>query len=133
MGRYRGVVLKRLVTMLVLAVAVAGCQGESRPDAAEWQVHWDRVLAAVPTAEELESAEDPKPMCDEALTLVREERMNLSPAPEPTLDDPVEDWLNVADETFFECPPRSGDIQGFAEAYERLDDYRAEVDAALGN
>ncbi len=113
-----------------MALLLNACQREARPPVSEWQGHWDRVIAAVPTVEAL-SGDDAKSLCDTALTLLREERLYLLPAPESTLDDPVEDWLSVADETFFECPPRSGEVQGFAEAFVLLDDYQAEVEAAL--
>lgn len=119
-----------LILFALLGVVASACQAENRPAVEEWRAHWDRVIAAVPTEEAL-SGEDAKTLCDTALTLLREERQYLLPAPESTLDDPVDDWLNVADETFFECPPRSGEIQGFAEAFVLMDDYHAEVEAAL--
>lgn len=118
--------------ILIAALALVGCADGARPDRAEWQQHWDRVVEQVPDLADLE-VEDPKPVCDAALSLVREERVYLIPAPELALDDPVDDWLNVADETYFECPPRSGDVQGFEEAYVLLDDYQAEIEAALQN
>lgn len=118
--------------LLTAALTLVGCAGQARPERAEWQQHWDRVIEQVPDLPDLQ-VEDPKPVCDAALSLVREERVYLIPTPEVSLDDPVDDWLNVADETFFECPPRSGDIQGFDEAYLLLDDYLAEIQAALEN
>ena len=113
-----------------MTLVLNACQREVRPSVSDWQGHWNRVIAAVPAVEALEG-EDAKSLCDTALTLLREERQYLLPAPESTLDDPVDDWLSVADETFFECPPRSGEIQGFDEAFTLLDDYQAEVEAAL--
>lgn len=118
--------------LVVIALVFVGCANDSRPSRSEWQVHWDRVVAQVPALDDL-AVEDPRPACEEALALVREERVYLIPAPEVTLDDPVDDWLSVADETFFECPPRSGDIQSFEQAYGLLDDYMAEVQAVLDN
>jgi len=129
---YRCGVQRRSVVVAVLALILVGCGREARPELAEWETHWNRVVSQVPTIDDLD-VDDPKPLCDQALALVREERVYLIPTPELSLDDPVDDWLNVADETFFECPPRSGDIQGFDEAYLLLDDYLAEVQAALDN
>lgn len=116
--------------LIVIAFGLVACSGQSRPSRAEWRQHWDRVVERVPTLDDLD-VDDSKAQCVEALALVREERVYLIPAPEVALDDPVDDWLNVADETFFECPPRSGEIRGFEQAYVLLDDYVAEVQAIL--
>ena len=117
--------------LVALALVLVACSIE-RPGYSEWRQHWDRVVTYVPTLDDL-GVEDPKAVCDEALILVREERVYLVPAPQVTLDDPVHNWLGVADETFFECPPRSGDVHGFERAYQLLDEYAAEVEAAIGN
>ncbi len=39
-------------------------------------------------------------------------------------------WLQVASETFFECPPRSA-LVGLDSAYDELDALKAEVTAGL--
>jgi hypothetical protein len=39
--------------------------------------------------------------------------------------------MDLADETFFECPPRSGDVHGFEEALAEMALLEAQVDASI--
>lgn len=64
--------------------------------------------------------------------MLREERLTVLPSPAAEADAAVEAWFELAEETFFECPPRSGDLQGFGEAFERMAAYEAEIESALG-
>jgi hypothetical protein len=120
-------------TLVVVAVALAlvgSCGSPDRPAAGEWAARWYAMVSSMPALDALD-LEDPSPLCDLALTRVREERQLLVPTPDPAFDAPVEGWMDLADETFFECPPRSGDVHGFEEALAEMALLEAQVDASL--
>jgi hypothetical protein len=113
---------------LIMTLLVS-CGGD-RPAVDEWQSEWTTVVQALPRPADLDVA-DPGELCGTALAMLREERLALVPSPVAEVDAVVEAWLELAEETFFECPPRSGDLQGFGEAFERLAAYETEIESGL--
>lgn len=55
----------------------------------------------------------------------------LFPTPDPALDPVVEEWVRVAEDAFFECPPSSASIPDLASAYAELQRLEAEVEVVL--
>lgn len=57
--------------------------------------------------------------------------MDLVPTPDPALDEVVDDWVRLAEDAFFECPPASNQVPDFATAYAELRKLQAEVGAVI--
>lgn len=126
---YRAVVRRTLLVLISLVLVISSC-GSARPTAAEWLDRWERALALVPDRALLDGP-DVEAVCERALAALREERQLLLPTADASIDGAVRSWLEVAEETFFECPPRTGELQGFDLAYQRLADFESEVAAGL--
>ncbi len=69
--------------------------------------------------------------CDTVLERLRELDPQLTPTPDAGTDRLVRGWFEVAEEAFFECPPRTGDIDSFDDAYAEMTRFEAEVDVGL--
>lgn len=113
----------------ILAIALVGCGRADRPDFAAWQPLWEEALNVVPPPSFAQSPD--LATCERVVGDLRETQESLLPSPDGTLDGPVRDWISLAEHTFFECPPREGEIIGFAEAYVQLERIRLEVEALL--
>lgn len=115
-----------IACLMVLALVLSACS-DPRPAADSWVDEWNQAKTLVPQASSV--ADDMSPIvCDQVLTALREDTDSLFPTPTQSLDDQVEQWLEIAKGAFFECPPASG---GFAAAYEELDRLVAGIDASL--
>jgi hypothetical protein len=121
--------MTRVVALAVAAVILVSCGGD-RPDEAEWSSLWQSVRQTVPDRSALDGPEAQR-LCSDALAAIRDAQVSLIPTPSSALDDPMRNWIDTAEETFFECPPREADLQGFDVAYERLSIYEIEIEAAL--
>ena len=55
----------------------------------------------------------------------------MFPTPDLAVDDPVRDWIDAAEDAFFECPPNSELARGFPEMYRRLRRFQGEVELML--
>jgi hypothetical protein len=118
-----------LVVVLV-ALSASACGTVSRPSLEEWQPRWVAVQALVPSQGDLGDEPD-RELCNQIHVAVREEARGLIPTPDPALDDAVRDWVKIAEATFFECPPRERELDGFGDAYNELARFAAEVDAVV--
>lgn len=114
----------------MLLMAVAGCGADSRPSAEEWQTIWDGVVEGIPTAAELGEPPD-QSICTSVLATLREESQELFPTPDLAIDSTVREWVRVAEDTFFACPPSSAQVPSLEFALGELDRLEAEVDAVL--
>ncbi len=115
---------------LVLSLVLSACAEQTRPPVGEWQARWRAVLASIPE----QPAVDEQPeaaLCNETLATLRTMRPDLSPTPDRAIDDAVQEWFQIAEDAFFECPPRSGPIGSFADAYSELLRLEAEIDLVL--
>ena len=118
-----------VVILLALALLLVSCS-EPRPTVAEWEPAWERVAAAIPA--ELTGGEDPSPAtCSEVLAFLRSNRAELFPTPDLAIDDAVTEWVEVAEEAFFECPPNNAQIGSFAEAFGELVRLQGEIESVL--
>jgi len=114
-----------IVTALVLASCSAG-----RPTAEEWQPTWEQILATMPSESAI--GENPsQAVCDKTLAFLRTNRVRLFPTPDPVIDDTVRYWVDIAEDAFFECPPRNERVGSFSEAYGLLRRFQGEIELVL--
>jgi len=117
------------MVLLAAALMLSACGGD-RPASDEWKQRWDRLVTAIPD-EVAVSQDDSGDLCREALAFLRSNRAGLVPTPDVAIDDTVTNWIEIAEDAFFECPPSNAQIGGFAEAYEELLRLQEEVEAVL--
>jgi hypothetical protein len=113
----------------ILAVVGASCS-TSRPSVEQWQPTWDKAVAGLPE-QSIVGENPPRALCDTTLVFLREIRPDLMPTPDLAVDDTVRDWIDIAEDAFFECPPANQQVGSFAEAYALLGRLQAEVDLVL--
>lgn len=125
---------KRRVSAVALAAllltAVAGCGSESRPTVDEWRPLWDGIVDGIPTPADLGDPPD-QDVCTSALAMLREQSQELFPTPDLAIDPTVREWVQIAEDAFFACPPSSSQIPTLEFALGELDRLEAEVDAVL--
>ncbi|MBK5266717.1 MAG: hypothetical protein JJE47_04715 [Acidimicrobiia bacterium] len=120
-----------VVASLMAGLVISACANQPRPTAAEWLPKWEAAVAAVP--DEAAVGEDPPAgLCTDTLAALRAERPGLTTTPDLAIDDTVQVWFQIAEDAFFECPPRSDVVGSFSEAYMELSRLESEIDAALG-
>lgn len=115
---------------VVLLSLVVSCGGADRPAPAEWQTAWTAVIEGIPSEAELGTTPD-RETCDAVLSFLRDSAAGLSPKPDAAIEDVVDEWVQIAEDAFFECPPREGEIASFADAYAELRRLEAEVATVL--
>jgi hypothetical protein len=108
---------------------LASCSAD-RPTSEEWQPIWNQVLAAIPS-ESAVGEEPSKALCDDTLASLRSNRSRLFPTPDLAIDDAVRDWVDIAEDAFFECPPRNERVGSFSEAYGLLRRFQSEIALVL--
>jgi hypothetical protein len=114
---------------VILAISLTACGPGARPDFDDWQPTWEAALAIIPPPSFADSPD--MATCERVVADLRQVLENLLPSPDVALDGPVREWISLAEHAFFECPPREGEIIGFADAYDELDRVRLEVEAVL--
>lgn len=119
------------ITIGVLALTLAaGCTDQQRPTAAEWRPMWSGVVGDLPTAAELGDPPN-RTQCNDALGVLRATQGDLFPTPDLAIDSVVREWVTIAEDALFECPPASETIPDLAFAFGELRRLQAEVDAVL--
>lgn len=119
-----------LAVLVVVAGLVAASCGTERPAVDEWQPAWERISSGIPI--EAAAVEDPSfEICSETLAFLRSNREDLFPTPDLAIDDTVTDWVEIAEDAFFECPPDNEQIGSFAEAFRELTRLQAEIEVVL--
>lgn len=117
------------LTGLMLALLVA-CSDDSRPSVAEWEPVWASVVDAFPSAAELGQPPDHK-VCSQSLGVLRSTSGDLFPTPDLAIDDVVTDWVRIAENMLFECPPANQEVPSLEYAYGELSRLQAEVAVVL--
>ena len=107
----------------------ASCS-DSRPTVKEWQPTWETVVDAIPS-ESVIGESPPRAVCNETLGFLRSNRGSLFPTPDLAIDDAVGDWISIAEDAFFECPPNNEHVRGFSEMYQLLHRLQGEVELVL--
>ena len=121
--------LRLALLVLVATTLFAGC-GSERPSAEAWQQTWQRMALAVPSEEALGDSPSPDD-CGDVVAFLRSNREDLFPTPDRAIDDPVNLWIQTAEDAFFECPPNNPEIRGFPEAFRQLARLEAEIELVL--
>lgn len=119
-----------VAAVLAIALITGACSDTSRPDVGEWRTDWLGVVEALPDLAEL-SGDASKDLCADALAMLRSTSGDLLPTPDLAIDDTVRSWVELAEDAFFECPPRGGEINSFATAYAEMERLQAEVAVVL--
>jgi hypothetical protein len=119
----------RSATLAVaLVVLVSACGLIERPQPAQWIPLWEDAKAILP---DLTVGEPSEAECSAALVLLREAAPALRPTPDDSIDETVDRWLLIAEETMFECPADTGDLTTFDAAYLELDRLADQVDVVV--
>ncbi len=116
--------------LLLIVLVLASC-ATSRPTVETWEPIWKRVSDGIPSEATIGNTDPDRAVCSDALAFLRSNRNDLFPTPDLAIDDAVADWVEVAEDAFFECPPRNQQIVGFAEAYAELARLRGEIELVL--
>jgi hypothetical protein len=127
---FNGLTLRTVALTGVMVLLFTACSGESRPSVEEWQPTWQGVVTGFPTPEMLGEPPD-HTVCSHALGVLRSESSDLIPTPDLAIDDVVTDWLKIAEDTVFECPPSNQTIPNLEYAYGELARLEAEVAVVL--
>ncbi|MCL1593072.1 MAG: hypothetical protein M3132_01810 [Actinomycetia bacterium] len=120
----------RFVALATAILLLGSACATARPGVETWQPAWEAIVNGVPD-ESVVGESPPRSLCNETLTFLRSSRASVDPTPDLTLDEPVREWIDIAEEAFFECPPRGQKLDGFAEAYALLARLEAEIDSVL--
>lgn len=96
----------------------------------EWQPTWHQIVDGIPS-ESAVGEQPPRAICSDTLGFLRSNRARLFPSPDLALDDTVTDWIDDAENAFFECPPNNEHAGNFPEAYELLRRFEGEVGLVL--
>ena len=107
---------------------VSACSSVSRPGTAEWTPTWEAAKAVLP---DIAVGEPDEATCSDALVQLREIAPDLRPTPDDSIDETVDRWLVVAEETMFECPPETGPFNSFEAAYRELGNLSDEIDVVV--
>lgn len=122
--------LRALALTGLMLTLLAACSDDSRPSVSEWQPTWEAVVDAFPSAAELGQPPD-HTVCSQALGVLRSTSGDLTPTPDLAIDDVVTDWVRIAENTLFECPPANQEVPDLEYAYGELSRLQAEVDVVL--
>lgn len=112
---------------LAITLLIGSCSNQ-RLDQEGWEETWRQTVARV---EEAEAAVIPEQRCQELLAFLRTQRDLLDPPPLERLDVPVDTWFEIAEASFFDCPPRGEEVDGWPAAFAELDVIEEEVEAVL--
>lgn len=121
-------VLPAVVAFALVAFAVR--MRSERPAVADWEPTWEITTEAVPSLATLGTPPD-RAACGRALGKLRSVQSDLFPTPDLAIDETVREWVAIAEDAMFECPPSSRDLPDLAEAYAELARLEAEVAAAI--
>ena len=113
-----------------MTLVLAACGGEDRPAVADWQPAWEAMVARMPTAQELGEPPD-RSVCSDALGDMRSTRASLFPTPDAAMEPVVREWVRIAEDALFECPPSSDAVPDLDAAYNELERLEAEVAVVL--
>lgn len=117
------------MVVVVAGLVTASCSA-GRPTVDEWQPTWERISSGIPI-EATVGENPPRAVCSETLAFLRSNREELFPTPDLAIDDTVTDWVEIAEDAFFECPPSNEQIGSFSEAYQELARLQAEIEVVL--
>lgn len=120
--------MKKLTALALAVISVSAACGESgsdRPELATWDPQWTELRDLIPDSTDVES--DGVEVCSQFLGDVRERRNDVIPTPEPSLDQPITEWVAEAETIGLDCD-REGDlVERLTDLHERGDSIDAEI------
>lgn len=122
-----------LVGVAILAglLAAAACGGGTdRPALADWQPAWNSATSLIPPQEQLGAPPD-REVCSTTLGDLSAVVPELFPTPDIAIEGTVRDWVSIAEDAMYECPPSSAQLPDLDHAYDELARLEAEVDAVV--
>jgi hypothetical protein len=121
---------RALLLLMSLALSLAACGSESRPNPLIWEMDWNEIVAVIPEQDSLGSPPD-QDTCQTTLAAIREQTTGLLPSPSVPIDDLANEWIMIAEAAFFGCPPEGQDIGSFDDAYTELSHIEQSITSAL--
>jgi len=134
-GKYHRCVRNRpyskvIACIVAFGLVAAACGNDERPSVNEWRAQWQGAMDGLPTSAALGQPPE-RTLCRTTLGHIRELQGDLLPTPDAAIDGTVSEWLRVAEDAFFECPPSSAELPSMAAAYGELDRLAAEINVVL--
>ena len=111
-----------------MLMIVSACSSVARPETSEWIPIWEAAQAVLP---DIAAGEPDEETCSTALVQLREVAPDLRSTPDDSIDETVDRWLVIAEETMFECPPDTGEFISFESAYTELDLLGDQIDVVV--
>lgn len=121
---------RSILFAVLIALTLAGCGSPNRPDVASWLPAWVSIQDVIPPPGDLGSPPD-EALCQDVLAELRSSSDDLRPAPSDDIESLVNEWVEVAEAAFFDCPPE--DEGGFSDAYDELTRIGDSIDAAVSD
>lgn len=118
---------RTLAGMLAVALLITSCS-ERELGLSEWETAWEQTADRV---EQARADTIPEERCQEVLSFLRERRDLLQPAPLRSLDSPIDSWFELAEASFFDCPPQRDEIDGWRAAFDELNVIEEEIETVL--
>lgn len=119
-----------LLLLMSLALFLAACGSESRPNPLIWEMDWNEMVGVIPEKDSLGSPPD-QDTCQTTLAAIREHTSGLLPSPSVPIDDLANEWITIAEAAFFGCPPEGQEIGSFDDAYTELSRIEQSIRSAL--
>ena len=116
----------------LLLISIVACSSNDDGDSERWRLDWQRVTSVVPEQSELGDPPD-QDVCRSTLADIRAAQEDLPPAPTEGIDELSNEWVAIAEETFFECPPQGPDIDSVEDAYRELQRIEDAIQVALAD
>jgi hypothetical protein len=121
-----------LAIFVAFALMLAGCSSTDRPDAERWRLDWQMMVSLIPDQFELGDPPNQE-LCQETLAGIRAQSEDLLPSPASSIDELANQWISIAEEAFFDCPPEGQEIASFDDVYIEMQRVQDSVDTALAD
>lgn len=89
---------------------------------------WESAQAELPEITESGPTDE---QCSRVLARLREIAPELRPTPADSIDQTVDKWLSIAQETMFGCPEETGELKTFEAAYGELGRLAGQIDSVV--
>jgi hypothetical protein len=119
-----------VVAVLAALLIAAACGDTGRPELSEWEPVWESATSLMPLRTQLGDPPD-REVCSRALGDLSAVVPELFPTPDIAIEGTVRDWVTIAEDAMYECPPSSAQLPDLDHAYGELARLEAEVDAVI--
>ena len=112
----------------LMCLVLVACGAPERPSLGVWVPMWESAQAELP---EITNTGPTFEQCSKALARLRELAPDLRPTPEDAIEETVDKWLAIAEETMFGCPEETGELKTFEAAYTELGRLADQIDSVV--